>query len=166
MGNIVSRKVKTGVMHIVDLIKAHASNKAKKAASKKNTTATTTQQQTTTSSSGQYMKAPLKRQLTADEITEAELALKRIQEEKKRLEDLLNRASDRHLLYTTQSDDVHNNNVRKELVRVPRYQQKVAFMLHNVFTEEVSSLHLFIIDAYHLPIKTLTSAMHKQYAES
>lgn len=146
MGNILTRKVKTSIMHIVDLIKAHASVKVNKTS-----TATKSGRATQSTQSSVFVKPPLTRKLTADEITEAELALKRLQAEKKRLEDLLNTASDRHLSHTatstaasagqTEEPSSNNNNVRKEHVRVPRYQQKVAFKLHNVFTEEVSLQH-------------------------
>lgn len=135
MGSIVTRKLKGGMMHIIDLVKAQRSIKSKKVASKKASAGQCGQ-------ASQSMKPPLTRKLTQDEITEAELALKRLQAEKKRLEDLLNGASDRHLLHSTYTTDVSNNNVRKELVRVPRYQQKVAFMLHNVFSEEVSKNYI------------------------
>lgn len=126
------------MMHILDLVKGRVSQKPKKTSTKK-----ATQQHAGNHSSGQYVKAPLTRKLTQDEITEAELALKRLQAEKRRLEDLLNCVSDKHLLasqtsYSNSCEDVSNNNVRKEQVRVPRYQQKIAFMLHNVFTAEVS----------------------------
>ena len=135
---LLTRKVKTSMMHIFDMVKARVSQKAKKA-SAKNT------QLHSGSQAGQNnnMKAPLTRKLTQEQINEAELALKRLQAEKRRLEDLLNCASDKHLAsqrsYSNSCEDVSNNNVRKELVRVPRYQQKVAFMLHNVFTAEVST---------------------------
>lgn len=121
-------------MHIVDLLKAHVPVKAKKTRQVKQRSLSQTCPPTSAP-----VKQPLRRTLTADEITEAELALKRLQAEKKRLEDLLNSASDRHLIYQQQpnTDIANNNNVRKELIRVPRYQQKTAFMLHNVFSDEV-----------------------------
>lgn len=136
IGGLVTRKLKTSMMHIVDLLKARVPVKAKRTRHTKQRSMS----QTATPTSPP-VKQPLRRTLTADEITEAELALKRLQAEKKRLEDLLNTASDRHLVYQQQqpSDDENtNNNVKKELIRVPRYQQKVAFMLHDVFSAEVS----------------------------
>lgn len=133
---LLTRKVKTSMMHIFDVVKARVSQKAKKASSRST-------QQSTASKQGHNMKAPLTRKLTQDEINEAELALERLQAEKRRLEDLLNRVSDKHSIssqksYSNSCEDVSNNNVHKELVRVPRYQQKTAFILHNVFSAEVS----------------------------
>lgn len=146
MTALLTRKAKNSMMHILDLFKTRVSNKAKKAS------AAASHSTVEHLDGARPMKAPLTRKLTQDEITEAELALKRLQAEKKRLEDLLNCSPDtscnRHIFsehstsssYSNSCEDVStNNNVRKEVVRIPRYQQKVAFILHNTFTKEVSS---------------------------
>jgi len=133
---ILTAKLKTSMMHFLRKVKSRVSNKAKKA------TAKSVYQQ---SANTEQMKAPLTRKLTQDEINEAELALKRLQAEKNRLEDLLNGSSGRHFTsqrscsYTNSNEDVSNtnNNYEKETIRVPRYQQKVAFILHKMFTNEV-----------------------------
>lgn len=148
----ITRKVKTSMMHILDLFKASVShNKVKKAKA--------TKSKVVQRAESMVMKTPLTRKLTQGEINDAELALKRLQAEKKRLEDLLNAGSDRHLQsqyshtssYSNSCEDVStNNNVRKELVRVPRYQQKVAFILHDVFTSEVS-ITFYKTSSYNVP---------------
>lgn len=132
------------MMHILDMVKSRISNKLKKASANE-------PQANRHSDSAVAMKAPLTRQLTQDEITETELALKRLHAEKQRLEQLLNCTPDRKHYpsslrssgtssYSNSCEDVStNNNVRKELVRIPRYQQKVAFLLHNAITAEVST---------------------------
>lgn len=136
-----TRKFKTGIMHVLDLFKAHQSSRKNKTTSAKRkvkATHSSTQDSRTSSPATIHKKHPLERKLTAEEINDAELALERLQAEKKRLEELLNSASDKHLLHAKQEEETsNNNNVRKELVRVPRYQQKTAFKLHNVFSDEV-----------------------------
>lgn len=139
---LLTRKAKGSMVHILDMVKSRFTNKLKK-------TSGSGSHDSQQSNPSVPMKAPLTRKLTQDEITETELALKRLQAEKQRLEEILNTSSSRRHLsslrssnsssYSNSCEDVStNNNVRKELVKIPRYQQKIAFLLHNVFTAEVS----------------------------
>jgi len=132
-GSVVTRRVKSSMMHVIDMLKGRISTKAKKTNKAHRSNSTPLPVRT---------KPVLSRKLTVEEINDAELALKRLQAEKLRLEEILNQASEDHLAHRHECSSISsassNNNVRRENVKVPRYQQKVAFMMHSVFTDEVS----------------------------
>lgn len=149
----LTRKAKNSMVHILDMVKSRLSNKSKKATAAHSHASQQSEAPNST-------KLPLSRKLTQDEITETELALTRLQAETQRLEELLN--SGRHIAalcssgtpsYSNSCEDVSsNNNVRKELVKIPRYQQKVAFLLHDVFTPSVSFFWNYLFGFFELDL--------------